>query len=144
LRSALQLRIAEVTASQARLSTVAAEERRNLERDLHDGAQQRLLAVLCALESTQRAGGTNSSLGEAIDLTRAALGELRDLAHGLRPVNLQDGGLEATLRGLVGGSPLPATFQVSGIPPEPGEESAAVAYFVVSEALTNAAKHAYA
>lgn len=145
LRSALQLRIAEVTASRARLSTVTVEERRNLERDLHDGAQQRLLAVLCALESTQRAeGGTNASLGEAIDLTRAALGELRDLAHGLRPVNLQDGGLEATLRGVVGGSPLAATIQVSGIPPEPGENAASVAYFMVSEALTNAAKHAQA
>jgi signal transduction histidine kinase len=145
LRSALQLRIAEVTASRSRLTTVAAEERRNLERDLHDGAQQRLLAVLCALESTQRAEiGTNSSLSEAIELTRAALGELRDLAHGLRPVNLQDGGLEATLRGVVAGSPLPATIEVRGIPPEPGEEASAVAYYVVAEALTNAAKHAQA
>jgi signal transduction histidine kinase len=145
LRSALQLQIAEVTASRARLSTVTAEERRNLERDLHDGAQQRLLAVLCALEATQRAdGSTSSSLHDAIDLTRAALAELRDLAHGLRPVNLQDGGLEATLRGLVGGSPLPATLEVRGISPEPGEEAAAVAYYVVAEALTNAAKHAQA
>ncbi|WP_183406965.1 sensor histidine kinase [Nocardioides marmorisolisilvae] len=145
LRAVLKLRIEEIAASRERLSSVAVEERLRLERDLHDGAQQRLLAVLFALESAQRRpdDAGRASLAEATELTRTALAELRDLAHGLRPVHL-DQGLQAALESLAVGSSVPTRVTVVGVPPEPLPNEALVAYYVVAEALSNTAKHASA
>jgi signal transduction histidine kinase len=144
LRAALQTRITELSASRERLSTIAQEERRRLERDLHDGAQQRLLSVLFNLESAQRREGSSSQLTEAIDQTRVALAELRDLAHGLRPTALHDGGLIEAVDALVTRCPVPTSLTVHGPMPALREEVESAAYYVVSEALTNATKHAAA
>jgi signal transduction histidine kinase len=144
LRAALQTRITELSASRERLSTIAQEERRRLERDLHDGAQQRLLSVLFNLESAQRREGSSSQLTEAIDQTRVALAELRDLAHGLRPTALHDDGLIEAVDALVTRCPVPTSLTVHGPMPALPEEVESAAYYVVSEALTNATKHAAA
>lgn len=144
LRAALQSRITELSQSRARLASVAQDERRRLERDLHDGAQQRLLAVLFALESAQRrtTGDARPLLAEAVEQTRVALSELRDLAHGLRPTASHGDGLREALEGLVGGCPTPTALEVTGSLAQLDEDLEAAAYYVVAEALSNATKHA--
>jgi PAS domain S-box-containing protein len=137
---------AELRRSRARLVETAYEARRRIERDLHDGAQQQLVSVAMTLASARAAlgekpGEAGELMEEAIAELKAATGELRELARGIHPAVLTEGGLEPALNGLVRRSPLPATLaEVPG-----GRFPAAVeaaAYFVVAEALTNAARHA--
>jgi PAS domain S-box-containing protein len=137
---------AELRASRARIVEAADAARRRIERDLHDGAQQQLVSVALSLRAARARIGEDPAvaselLDEAIaDLTQG-LAELRELARGIHPAVLMEGGLGPALRGLVRRSPVPA--QLASVPaerlPEPVEVAA---YFVISEALTNVARHA--
>ncbi|MEZ5098632.1 MAG: histidine kinase [Thermoleophilia bacterium] len=134
-------------ASRARLVEVGDRERRRLERDLHDGAQQRLVSIAMTLglaRARERAGGEVSSLlGEAQEELERALADLRELSHGLLPPILRERGLEPALRELAKRSAVRTDLSVDPLPAlTPAVE--ATAYFVASEALTNAAKHAAA
>ena len=136
---------AEVTASRARVVAAADQARRRIERDLHDGAQQRLVTLALYLRDAQadappELGG---QLGEAVAEATSALDELRETARGIHPAILADGGLRPALKALAGRSPVPVDLhiRVEERLPEPVEVSA---YYVVAEALTNAAKHARA
>ncbi len=146
LHAAVEAQLAEVQASRARIVSVADTERRRLERDLHDGAQQRLVALSLALRRTRNQLGDGtpdlaSSLEEASTMVRDALTELRELAQGIHPAVLTESGLAGAIPSLAGGSPVAVT--VAAVPSErlPAEIEAA-AYFFVSEALANIAKHA--
>jgi signal transduction histidine kinase len=148
LQAELRLQLAEVRASRARIVTAGDEERRRLERDLHDGAQQRLLSLGLALQLVRaelgpEANGAATLLGEAEAELAAALEELRWLAQGIHPAVLTEHGLGPALKTLAARSPLPVELQQ--VPDKrlsaPVE---AAAYFVVSEALANVAKHARA
>jgi signal transduction histidine kinase len=138
----------ELAASRARLVEAADDARRRIERDLHDGAQQRLVAA--ALELTlldQRLerdpDGARTVLARAREQLDSGLAELRDLARGIHPTVLTDRGLEAALHALVRRAPLPVDLHVEVAERfDAGIEAAA--YFLVSEALTNVAKHARA
>lgn len=137
----------DLRASRARLVEVGDRERRRLERDLHDGAQQRLVSIAMTLglaRARERAGGEVSSLlGEAQEELERALADLRELSHGLLPPILRERGLEPALRELAKRSAVRTDLSVDPLPSlTPAVE--ATAYFVASEALTNAAKHAAA
>jgi signal transduction histidine kinase len=144
-RLRLQLRAAleDARASRARLVEAATEERRRLERDLHDGAQQRILAVGMRLRSAQRRLRTDDPTYQDLDAAVAGLEatvtELRRLAHGIRPSGLDDG-LEAAIRSLVADSPVPV--EVSVIDGRLSDAVATTAYYIVAEGVTNALKHA--
>jgi signal transduction histidine kinase len=122
----------------SRLRIVAAQdaERRRVERDLHDGAQQRLLSVALALRMARR---DPVLLDEASEQLDGAIDELRDLARGIYPAVLVDGGLAPALDALSERSPVPVELHVTGERFPPPIE--ATAYFTVSEALTNVVKH---
>ena len=138
-------RVADIEASRARLVAAADEARRRLERDLHDGAQQRLvLASVWLKRAAERARGTPAEplVVEAHRQLQEALAELRDLAHGLHPAVLSERGLAAALNGLAARSPLPVELHVTRERAKPAIEAAI--YFTVAEALTNVAKHARA
>jgi signal transduction histidine kinase len=147
LQAELRAQLAELRASRARIVTAGDDERRRLERDLHDGAQQRLLGLGLALQLARaqlgQANGTSELLSEADAELRAALDELRELARGIHPAVLTEQGLSAALRTLAERSPVPVTMVE--LPEErlsaPAE---AAAYFLVSEALANVAKYARA
>lgn len=137
---------AEVTASRARIVATADDTRRRIERDLHDGAQQRLVSLALELRGIQ--AGVPPELGElAAELAGIAVGitdvldDLREMARGIHPAILAEGGLGPALKALARRSPVPVELAVraDGRLSEPIEVGA---YFVVSEALTNAAKHA--
>jgi signal transduction histidine kinase len=126
-----------------RLVEAADEARRQLERDLHDGAQQRLvLASLTLRRAAVEVRGTPAEplVTEAIDQLRQGLAELRDLARGIHPAALREHGLAPALAGLAAGAPLPVDVRVTAPRVDAAVESAV--YFVVAEALTNVAKHA--
>ena len=138
----------ELAASRARLVAAADEARRRIERDLHDGAQQRLVAA--ALELTllehqldRDPDGARSVLARARELLDGGLGELRDLARGIHPTVLTDRGLEAALNALVQRAAVPVDLRAM-ISERLDTAIEAAAYFLVSEALTNVAKHAQA
>jgi signal transduction histidine kinase len=139
--------LAEVRASRSRIIAAADEARRRLERDLHDGAQQRLLAIGLALQllRTQLTGNHTAAelLTEADYQLNSALGELRELAAGIHPAILTDQGLRPALLALASRCPVPLTVlgQDPGRLPEPIESAA---YFCTTEAVTNAVKHARA
>ena len=149
LQAELHARLEELRESRARLIEASLAERRRLERDLHDGAQQRLVALSLQVGLAQRElerGGEGAQaasvlLDRARDELRLALEELRELARGIHPAVLTDRGLEAAIATLAARFPLP--IEVVATPPVrlPGAVEAA-AYFVVSEALANMAKHA--
>jgi signal transduction histidine kinase len=126
----------------------AAAERRRIERDLHDGAQQRLTALVMDLAIARSKFKTDPAAAEpfvarAHGEAKRAIVELRDLARGLHPAMLTERGLDAALSALAGRSPVPVDIEVHlDRRPPPGVESAI--YFVISEALTNLAKHAQA
>ncbi len=147
LRVELRCQLAEVEASRARLVTVANEERRRLERDLHDGAQQRLVSIGLALRHAQHQLGegdhaeADSTLDDAVAEIAVAIDELRELAHGLRPAGLA-AGLGSALRDLARRTPLPVSIATSDERFAPNAET--TAYFIAIEALTNAVKHAHA
>jgi signal transduction histidine kinase len=140
---------AELAASRARIVAAADAARRRIERNLHDGAQQRLVLLALQLRDARSAlpPGTDeelkSRLDQAIDETLRAHEELRDIAHGLHPTILSEGGLQFALRALARESAVPVSLdvQVDGRLPDPIEIAA---YYTVAEALTNTAKHAQA
>jgi signal transduction histidine kinase len=148
LQAELRLQLEEVRSSRARIVEAGDDERRRLERDLHDGAQQRLLGLGLALQLAREqlgagANGTAELLTEAEDELRAALDELRELARGIHPAILTDQGLAAALRSLAERSPVPVT--ILGVPEARlGNTVEAAAYFLVSESLANVAKYAQA
>jgi signal transduction histidine kinase len=145
LRLALREAVAEAEAARTRLAGASAEERRRLERDLHDGVQPRLVATGMRLRSLQRHGLGESESREvdvAVAELEATVHELRRLAHGIRPRRLDDG-LGAALASLGADGPVPVDVTVDPLP-ELDDARALTAYFVVSEAVANALKHARA
>jgi signal transduction histidine kinase len=141
----LQARVEALEASRDRAVEGAEAERRRIERDLHDGAQQRLVALAMDLGMARAKLETDPAaatalVGEAHEEAKRALAELRDLARGIHPAVLADRGLDAAISALAARSPVPVGVEVAtGRLPGPVESTA---YFVVAEALTNAAKHA--
>ncbi len=136
--------------ARAQTETVAATdaERRRIERDLHDGAQQRLVSLALNLGMARAAlpaesGPAGRVIEAAHDEAVLALAELRDFVRGLHPAVLNDRGLDAALSGIAARAPLPVRLQVDVTPRCPASVEA-VAYFLVSDALTNVAKHAQA
>jgi signal transduction histidine kinase len=148
LSEELALRVESLARSRADAVAAADAERRRIERDLHDGAQQRLVSLAMNLGmARERFEGETEPVRRAIAAAHeeaiAALSELREFIRGLHPAVLSDRGLNAALSGLVARAPLPVRLRVDvPRPAAPGIE--AVAYFVVSEALTNVVKHAKA
>jgi signal transduction histidine kinase len=147
LQAELRAQLAELRASRARIVQAGDDERRRLERNLHDGAQQRLLGLGLALQLARakvgiEANGGAELLSEAEDELRRALDELRELARGIHPAILTDQGLGPALRSLAERSLVPVAIAVPGDRLE--EPIEAAAYFLVSESLANAAKYAYA
>ena len=149
LRAELEVQLEEVRASRARIVQAAYEARRRLERDLHDGAQQRLAMVEMTLRAALRRPATTadpallSMLDRAVEELSAEAAELRSLARGLHPALLTERGLVPALQALASRSQVPVTLQCATIGRmEASVESAA--YFVVSEALTNVMRHANA
>ena len=139
---------AELTASQVRIIAAADQARHRIERDLHDGAQQRLICLALQLQAAQAAvpaglTGLRADLGRVAAGLVDALEELREYARGIHPAILTDGGLAPALKTLARRSPVPVALTV-----RPGarlpEQVEVTAYYVVSEALANAAKHARA
>lgn len=145
LRAELARQVAEISASRRRLASAQRRERRRIERDLHDGAQQSLLALAFNLQSSHLSGDEmrmKQALADGAETARAAVRELRALANGLHPAALADGGLSAALDDLSRHSPLP--IHVSSHVPrlDPGLEF--TAWLVLGEAVVNAQKHAHA
>ena len=141
LRVEVRRQLAEVEASRARIVTAGYEERRRLERDLHDGAQQRLVSIGLALRHLQHRLPEPEPLDPVVDEVARAIDELRELARGVRPAGLDDG-LGHALRELAGRSQLKTRVEATDERFEDRIETAA--YFVASEALANAGKHARA
>jgi signal transduction histidine kinase len=145
---ALERRVEEIAESRAGLVDAVDAERRRIERDLHDGAQQRLTSLAMNLGLARRTlkdvrPEVMQVIVDAHEEAQAAIDELRDLVRGLHPAVLEDRGLDAALSGIAARTPLPVRLDVElSEPVAPTVE--AVAYFTVSEALTNVAKHARA
>jgi len=144
LRVELRLQLAEVESSRARIAQAGYAERRRIERDLHDGAQQRLVTLGIVLRRIQRslprdAIAIDPALDAAVDEVTAAIADLRTIAAGVRPPRL-DEGLAAALADLARGATVPV--EVSATADRAPPEVEAAAYFVACEALTNALKHA--
>jgi len=140
--------LAELTASRSRVLAAADEARRQIERDLHDGAQQRLVSLTLALRSAQEAvppgyGHLREELATVADGLGSVLDDLRELARGIHPTILSEGGLVPALKTLARRSIVPVELDVQAVArlPEPVEVAA---YYVISEALANAAKHSNA
>ena len=148
LQAQLEAQLAETAASRARIVAAGDAERQRIERDLHDGAQQRLVAIALALRLAEtRIGGEASPevravLSQTVVDLQAAIDELRDLARGIHPAIL-DSGLRAALESIVDRSPTRIRLAVE-LQSEPPSAVAHTAYFAVSEALTNVVKHANA
>jgi signal transduction histidine kinase len=144
----LERRVEELQTSRSQVIDSVDAERRRIERDLHDGAQQRLVSLAMNLGRARSSYDKDPAsarllLDEAHLDAKRALIELRDLARGIHPAVLTDRGLDAALSGLAGSSPVPVTVQVR-VEPRCTPTIEAIAYFVVSEALANVAKHAQA
>lgn len=145
LRAEVAMQLVEVRESRARIVAAEAAERHGIERNLHDGAQQRLLGLAMQLRAVQmKASAADASdpylLGHAVDEIGTAVRELRELANGLHPSVLADGGLPAALDDLAGRAPLPVDLDVPVIRlPSAVEETL---WFVACEALANTIKHA--
>jgi signal transduction histidine kinase len=147
-REELTARIGELETSRAKVMDAAEMERMRIERDLHDGAQQRLVSLAMDLGRAKARFGTDPEgaaeiVSQAHDQAKEALAELRNLVRGVHPPVLSDRGLDAALSGLAALSPVPVTVSVE-LPSRPPAAIEAIAYFVVAEALTNIAKHAHA
>ena len=144
LRVELRLRLAEVESSRARIAQAGYEERRRIERDLHDGAQQRLVTLGIVLRRLQRSLPREAQVlvpafDAAVDEVAGTIADLRTIAAGVRPPRL-DEGLAAALADLARGAAIPV--EVAATPDRAPPEVEAAAYFVACEALTNAVKHA--
>jgi signal transduction histidine kinase len=139
---------AELMASRARIVAAADETRRRIERDLHDGIQQQLVSLGLELRAAQatvppQVGELQGALSRVADGLASVFDELREISRGIHPAILSEGGLEPALKGLRRRSAVPVELDLHAERrlPEPVEVAA---YYVVSEALTNAAKHAHA
>jgi signal transduction histidine kinase len=143
--------VAALARSRAEIVTATDAERRRIERDLHDGAQQRLVSLAMNLGMARAAldregaslADAKDAINEAHDEAKLALTELREFVRGLHAAVLNDRGLDAALSGIAARAPLPVRLRVDvdeRCPPS----VEAIAYFIVSEALTNVAKHAHA
>jgi signal transduction histidine kinase len=150
LDAELRARLAELRASRARLVEAGDTERRRLERNLHDGAQARLVGLLLLLGHTRRRLDADPAdpevaglLDRALEELKTGLAELRELARGIHPPLLTEQGLEPALRALASRAPVPVTVAADAGErlPQPVEIAA---YFVVAEALANVAKYAQA
>ncbi|MEU6445587.1 histidine kinase [Streptomyces sp. NPDC046979] len=140
----LERRIAELAASRAAVVDAVHDERRRIERDLHDGVQQRLVALgmlLGRARRSQEAGRRDRLLGQAHDESRRALDELREVAWRIYPTTLDEAGLRAALETVAERASVPVGVEYD-LADEPERAVATVAYFVVCEAVTNAVKHA--
>jgi signal transduction histidine kinase len=139
---------AELAASRARIVTAADQARRRIERDLHDGVQQRLVSLALTQRRAEATvppelGELQAQLSQVADGLAGALEELQEISRGIHPAILAHGGLAAALRSLARRSAVPVELEVRAETrlPEPVEVAA---YYIVSEALTNTAKHAHA
>ena len=147
LQAEVRTQLESVQASRARIVEAQDDERRRIERDLHDGAQQRLVSLQLSLQMLRRELGpatdatTLAELDAATAEAAAAIADIRELARGVHPAILSEAGLGAALTSLADRTPLPVAIEdsVPGRLPAPVEVTA---YFVVAEALTNAIKHA--
>src|SRR5215468_1016093 len=148
LQAEVRSQLREVRASRARIVEAGDRERRRVERNLHDGAQQRLVTLSMALGMIRdRAGGCAPAdlardLDEAIGELRGAIGDLRRLARGIHPAILPNEGLGAALESLAARSPVPVMVRYDAA--SCAEAAEVTAYFVEAEGLANVAKHAYA
>jgi signal transduction histidine kinase len=138
----------ELAASRARLVASADATRRQIERDLHDGAQQRLVSLALQLRAAHATVPAElrelrAELSRAVGGLTSVLDDLREIAHGIHPAMLAESGLAAALKTLARRSAIPAKLDVRAEARVP-ESVEVAAYYVVSEALTNAAKHAHA
>ncbi|HWX96073.1 MAG TPA: GAF domain-containing protein [Solirubrobacteraceae bacterium] len=139
---------AEIAGSRARIVAAADDTRRRIERDLHDGAQQRLVSLGLELRVAQAQvppglGGLEGELSRVAEGLASVQEELREFARGIHPANLAEGGLGPALRTLARRSAVPVDLEVRA-EGRMAEQLEVAAYYVVSEALTNAAKHAHA
>jgi signal transduction histidine kinase len=143
----LEHRVEHLTQTRAGVVDAADAERRRLERDLHDGTQQRLVSLAMNLGMARAQATTaeeaHQAIADAHEEAKAALAELRNLVRGLHPAVLEDRGLDAALSGVTARMPIPVRLTVD-VPRRPAASIEAVAYFVVSEGLTNITKHAQA
>ncbi|WP_308166001.1 sensor domain-containing protein [Actinomadura sp. NEAU-AAG7] len=144
----LRERTAHLQASRARGVDAAEFERRRIERDLHDGAQQRLLAVAMDIGRARAKleddpDGARALIEQAHSGTKEAISELRDLARGIYPAILTDRGLDPALSGLAARAPVPVEVDVD-LPERPPAAVESIAYFIVAESLANIAKYARA
>jgi signal transduction histidine kinase len=144
----LKARVTQLEVSRERVVDAAEAERRRIERDLHDGAQQRLVALAMELGRAKAkfaddVEGAAALIDQAHAEAKAALVELRDLVRGVHPPVLTDRGLDAALSGLTARCPVPVDLHVD-VPIRPRPAVEAVAYFTVAETLTNIAKHSRA
>jgi len=147
LQAELRAQLAQVQESRARIVAAGDDQRRRIERDIHDGAQQRLVALALELRAAQkRLGGElgpefDEVLADAVDELQLAVGELRELARGVHPAILTEDGLGAALESLADRTPIPVRIVAAPDRRLPSEIEGA-AYFVACEALANAVKHA--
>nr|WP_238355330.1 sensor domain-containing protein [Kribbella sandramycini] len=146
--SALTERVSKLVASRQQVVDSVEAERRRMERDLHDGAQQRLVSLAMTLgRAKNRLGQDEQAVRALIEQAHAealqAIAEIRDLTRGLHPPVLTDRGLDAALSAVAARSPVPVSVTVD-VEPRPSLTVESIAYFVVTEALTNVAKHARA
>jgi signal transduction histidine kinase len=145
-RERLTARVDTLEETRAGMVAAADAERRRIERDLHDGAQQRLVALAMTLGRAKAADDPDSArelLDEAHGEAKEALVELRNLARGIHPAVLTDRGLDAAVSALAARCPVPVAVEVD-LPHRAAPSVEAIAYFVVAEALTNVAKHSQA
>lgn len=145
---ALERRVEDLTERRAGTVDAADAERRRIERDLHDGAQQRLVSMAVNLGLAKATLGdlpeeARKVIDEAHREAKEAIEELNNLVRGLHPAVLDDRGLDAALSGIAARAPLPVRLHID-IPERPAPTVEAVAYFVVSESLANTTKHAQA
>ncbi|WP_256792214.1 ATP-binding protein [Terrabacter sp. Ter38] len=143
LHADLVASLSELRASRERIVAAGLEERRRVERNLHDGAQQQFLAVAATLAQADFVGDADvrALVRDARTGLREGLTELRALARGIHPPHLQDGGLTAALSNVAHRSPLDVTCQLDPQVDHVGADVSSTAYFVVAELLTNAARH---
>ena len=149
-RTELTQRVEQLTESRTRVVDSAEQERRRMERDLHDGAQQQLVAMSMTVgrlgSRLKRTGGDHESLAlveQAQTEIQTAIADIRDLTRGLHPPVLTDRGLDAALSAVAARCPVPVALEVE-VADRPSLTVESIAYFVVSEALTNVAKHSAA
>ena len=147
LHAELHVRVEELRGTRVRIVEAAQSERKRIERDLHDGAQQRLVALAIDLRRLESRLGSDDDARHALEQARGeltqSLAELRELARGLHPALLSDRGLPAALESLAARAPVPVKLDVA-VQERLPETVESAAYFLVAESLTNVAKYAHA